>query len=186
MIKKIAIACLFTMTLLSAYAQNKSLSVGVKILNEFDIGGGTLYPGVGGQLVYRMTKHSGLESGLYYSNQSVSYYFYTNGPCSYNVDIAERWLVLPLLYRFDSKIVNFIIGPQIDYFLGWRNQASRPSVIVNNYSRPSARLVLTAGFSKSIMLSSKWTLEPEARLSFFASEENGTIGLNLALRRKLF
>ena len=186
MLKKLFLNCFFLFCVSVSFCQNKSLSVGVKLLNEIDLDGGTFYPGGGGQLVYRMTKHSGLESGLYYSNQTVIFNFITTGSGTYHSEVAESWLRLPVLYRFDSKFLSFTVGPQIEYFLGWKNKHSNPSIIINNYSRPSARVGLTNSLSKSISLSSKWLLEPEARLIFYPSEEQGTIGLNIALRKILF
>ncbi len=181
------LSCFLSTILLFSYGQNKSLSVGIKLLNELNVDGGTLYPGGGGQVVYRMTKHSGLESGLYYSNQTMTFYFFISGvSTTYNVEIVERWLMLPLLYRFDSRILNFTVGPQIDYFLGWKNKNSNPSVLINNYSRTSARLGFSSSLSKTIKLSSKWLLEPESRLLFYPSEEHGTVGVNIALRKILF
>jgi hypothetical protein len=169
-----------------SFCQDKSLSIGIKVLNEIDLDGGTFYPGGGGQIVYRMTKHSGLESGLYYSNQTMTFYFVTIGRETFHAAVAESWVRLPVLYRFDSKFLNFTVGPQLEYFLGWKNKHSNPSIIINNYARPSARFGLTNSLSKSIELSSKWLLEPEARLIFYPSNEYGTIGLNIALRKILF
>ena len=155
------------------------------MLNNIDIENATWSPGFGGQVVYRLTKHSGLESGLYYSTERLFYYFFV-GTSNFTLDISERWLVLPLYYRFDSKIINVSAGPQLEYFLGWKDRTNVSGVDIDDYSRNSFRVGVSAALSKTIHLTSKWLLEPEARINFYPEEEYGTTGINLAFRRTLF
>ena len=56
----------------SCFSQKRSLQVGGRIMNEFTLYDG-LAPGFGAQLVYRITKHGGLETGLYYQSRKVNY-----------------------------------------------------------------------------------------------------------------
>ena len=181
---------LFLSLLLNSFegtAQIRQLQIGGKIINDLTLYNGYA-PGFGGQIVYRMGKHGGLESGLYYESRyqaffttvqimQTTYYYYTK--------IAERWLQLPLLYRFDSKFINFVVGPALDYFIGWKVKHADPGVTVNDYDRNSVRLVTSAGISKSFHLSSTIVLEPEIKFNYFPSESDGGVLINVSLRKKL-
>jgi len=185
MLKKIVLAGIFLSFATVCLGQNKSLSVGGKMLNNIDVENAIWSPGFGGQVVYRLTKHSGLESGLYYSTERTSFYYFTP-VTSFGINVSERWLALPLFYRFDSRIINVAAGPQLEYFAGWKDRTNNSAVTIDSYNRESFRVAASAALSKTIKLSSKWLLEPEAKVSFYPEEEYGLFGINLALRRKLF
>lgn len=182
--KKLFLFCLLFAGSYSGYCQSKSLSVGVKLVNDLTFYEG-LAAGVGGQVVYRMKKHGGIETGLYYSSSRRTFLTYTLSNV-YIARIAERRLYIPILYRFDSKALNFTVGPVVDYFLGWEDKSTDPGVKVNSYSTAAARLTGSASLSKSIHLSPSLILEPEARFNYILSEEDRSIGINIALRKKLF
>ncbi|RYZ27963.1 MAG: hypothetical protein EOO10_11100 [Chitinophagaceae bacterium] len=179
------LASIFFSSVAVCMGQNKSLSIGGKMLNNIDIENETWSPGFGGQVVYRLTKHSGLESGLYYSTERTSFY-YSTPVTSFAINVSERWLALPLFYRFDSRIINVAVGPQLEYFAGWKDRTNNSAVTIDSYNRESFRVAVSAALSKTIHLSGKWLLEPEAKVNFYPEEEHGLLGINLALRRKLF
>ena len=181
--------CFVVLLLLTTccFGQNKSLSVGVKLINNItDFESGTLSPGFGAQVVYRIKKHAGLESGLFYQTQHHQFFFYTPNTGTLTAEIAERWLALPLLYRFDSRIINAHLGIQLEYFMSWRNRNRNPSLLIESYSSEAARLGFPAGLSKTISLSKNWMLEPEARIIFYPRTELANLGFNIAVRRRLF
>ena len=188
--KKLTLLLFLSLLLISfeGTAQKRELQIGGKIINDLTLYNGYA-PGFGGQLVYRMGKHGGLESGLYYESRyqaffttvqinQTTYYYYTK--------IAERWLQLPLLYRFDSKFINFVVGPALDYFIGWKVKQTGPGVTVNDYNRNSVRFVTSAGVSKSFDLSSTIILEPEIKFNYFPSESDGGVLINVSLRKRLY
>ena len=173
----------------SSKAQNngKELQLGVKITNDLTLYNGYA-PGFGGQVVYKMGKHGGLESGLYYESRYQAFITQVQtGPMAsyYITKITESWLQLPLLYRFDSKFINFVIGPALDYFIGWKVKHADPGVTVNDYDRNAVRLVTSIGISKSFDLSPTIILEPEAKFNYFPSEDDGGLLLNISLRKRL-
>ena len=135
-----------------------------------------------------MGKHGGLESGLYYEARYWGIFTqiqYGQSIYQYYTKIAERWLQLPLLYRYDSKFINFVVGPALDYFIGWKAKHTDPGVTVNSYDRNPVRFVGSAGISKSFNLASTVILEPEIKFNYFPSEDDGGVLINNSLRKKL-
>lgn len=169
-------------------AQKKSLQVGGKIINEFTFNNG-IAPGFGGQLIYKMGTHGGFESGLIYQSRSTGFYTflqYGNISNYYFLKIAEHWFQIPLLYHFDSRIINFSIGPSMNYFLGWKVRYKDPALTVDSYDRKTVSLNGSAGISRSFHLSASMILEPEIKLNYIFSDDDGGIAINVALRKKLF
>ena len=182
---------LFLLPLLKPFegtAQNKSLQIGGKLINELTFNNG-FAPGFGGQIVYRMGKHGGMESGLNYQNRYLGFFItvnYMGSTYTYFTKIAEHHLQIPLLYRYDSKKINFSIGPTIDYFIGWNVRRKDPGVTVNSYDRNTVGLIISASASRSFYLSPTLILEPEIKFNIIPTDDDGGIALNIALRKKLF
>lgn len=169
-------------------AQEKSLQIGGKLINEFTFNDG-FAPGIGGQIVYRMGKHGGIESGLNYQNRSFGFFttiVYSGATYTYFTKIAEHHLQIPFLYRYDSKKLNFSVGPVIDYFIGWNVRYKDPGVTVNSYDRNTVSFIGSASVSRSFYLSPTLILEPEVRFNFIPADSDGGLAINMALRKKLF
>ena len=169
-------------------AQTRSLQIGGKLINELTFYNG-FAPGVGGQVIYRIGKHGGIESGLNYQNRYISFYIIVqNGGSSttYLTRIAEHWLQLPVHYRYDSKAINFTVGPTMYYFIGWHAKYKDDGVRVNDYDRNAVSLAGAASVSRSIHLSHGLILEPEIRFNYILTDDDGGLALNIALRKKLF
>ncbi|HEX6191308.1 MAG TPA: outer membrane beta-barrel protein [Chitinophagaceae bacterium] len=176
---------LFTAT---SFSQNRSLQIGGRLMNELTLYDG-LAPGFGAQLVYRITKHGGIETGLYYQSRKVNYFIEAqNGGTSvtYTAQVAERRLQLPLLYRFDSKLLNFVVGTSLDYFLGWKEKSDNGDIKIISYDRDALSVAVSAGISKSIYLTPTLILEPEAKFNLIVTDDDGGLGLNLGLRKIIF
>jgi len=154
----------------SAQAQQKlSVKIGAKLMIEANSGSGSTMPFSGFQLVYQKGKHGGLETGLYY--RPVRTEFLVNvsaGSTNYTAVaiVSEKFLSIPVLYRFQSRIVNFTAGTSIDLYLGWKDKSDKNTITVNSYNRSAT---INAGavvsVSKSIHLSNKLLLEPEIRFN---------------------
>ena len=183
--------CSFLIYLLlsfTAAAQTRSLQIGGKLINELTFYNG-FAPGLGAQVVYRISKHGGIESGLNYQNRYISFYTivqYGSISNSYFTRIAEHWLQLPIHYRYDSKAINFTAGPTVYYFIGWHTKYKDDGVTVNDYDRNAVSLAASASVSRSIYLSPGLILEPEIRFNYILTDDDGGLALNIALRKKLF
>lgn len=185
--KKVILLLVGTLQLvLVSYSQERSLQAGIKLANELTLFDG-LAPGFGAQLVYRISRHGGIESGLFYQSRNISYFIDVQSGGStttYFTKIAERRIQIPFLYRFDAKAINFVAGPALDYIVGWKEKTKNPNVKVTSYSRNALNLVLSAGLSRSFYLTPTLILEPEAKFNFIATDDDGGLGLNISLRKK--
>ena len=151
--------------------QKPSLELGVKLMAEANSGSGSTMPFSGLQLIYQKGKHGGLETGLYYRpvrNETIYDFYNTTGGNFYSVVaiIAERFLSIPVLYRFQSKVLNFTAGSSLDIYLGWKDKSDKNTVTINSNNR-SATIEAGAvvSLSKSIHLDDKIILEPEIRFN---------------------
>ena len=172
----------------TATAQERSLQIGGKLINELTFYNG-FAPGLGGQVVYRISKHGGIESGLNYQNRYISFYTivqYGSISNTYFTRIAEHWIQLPIYYRYDSKAINFTAGPTMNYFIGWNTKYKSDGVTVNDYNRNAVSVAGSASISRSIYLSGEVILEPELRFNYIFTDADGGLALNIALRKKLF
>ncbi|MEO6948710.1 MAG: hypothetical protein ABI123_03690 [Ginsengibacter sp.] len=142
-------------------------------------------PGVGATFEYKLTKHSGLETGLFYRTYKVSGYAYST-EFFQNFIIAERHLSIPILYKFYSSIVNFSVGPTIDFYLGWRQKMGKSVIEIDTYNiDPTVGLGAMLKLSKTINLSEKLLLEPELRLNPILGNSRAYGGLGIALKYRL-
>ncbi len=149
--------------------QKPSLEIGAKLMIEANSGSGSTMPFSGFQLVYQKGKHGSLETGLYYrpvrSEYLVNISAGTNNYTAVAI-VSEKFLSIPLLYRFQSNILNFTAGTSLDLYLGWKDKSDKNTVTVNSYNRSAT---INAGavvsLSKSIHLSNKLLIEPEIRFN---------------------
>lgn len=146
-----------------------------------------LRPGAGLVLERKLTRHSGLETGIYYRNNPVSFTTLfqvpPNGILSFNSSLHERFLSVPVLYKFYSRVVNFSVGPTFDFMLGWKQTAGKPDVTIDDYNTEH-QFDMGAMFklSKSIKLADQWLLEPELRLNPLFSGVRVYGGLSIGAR----
>lgn len=144
-------------------------------------------PGVGLALERKLTKHSGLETGLYYRNNPVNFTTYVQVPpggmFAYNGTVAERFLSVPVLYKFYSRIVNISAGPTFDFLLDAVQTKGAPNVIVTNYETSNSfDMGMMLKIGKQIKLADRWLLEPELRLNPLFSGERVYGGFSLGTR----
>ena len=103
MLKQLCLGIAF-FTLHSASGQESALAVGIKWVDDLTLYHG-LAPGFGGQVTYRLGRHAGVESGVYYSTWDHHFIFGdANGYAT--TKIAERHLYFPFLYRHEARRLN--------------------------------------------------------------------------------
>ncbi|MCU0333587.1 MAG: hypothetical protein MUF62_00900 [Chitinophagaceae bacterium] len=148
---------------------------------------GNLQPGMGLVLERKMTRRSGLETGIYYRNNPVAFTTFIQipsaGSFSFNSSLNERFISIPVLYKFYSRIVNFSVGPTFDFMLGWKQTSGRPQVNIDSYSTSNKfDLGAMLKLSKQIKLADQWLLEPELRLNPLFSGARIYGGLSIGTR----
>ncbi len=174
--------------------QTKIPEIGIKLGGELVFHEETA-PGGGIQLVYRIGKHHGFETGLFYQNRragSLITESTTNSEYFYYTKVFSQRLQLPVLYRFHSKPINFTIGPVIDISVGTSIKSNDPDPALKNFESRGTRLIGTAGLSRSFSLSSSLVLDPEIKFNYLGKSdynnvdpERSGLAFNLCLRKKL-
>ena len=114
--RQLPILPIILLMLSPAFGQKKSAEIGLKLINEIE-DRGTYAPGIGVQALYMITDHSGIESGFYYKINP-QYYLVSSSLNNYTFKrYKEKVIQLPLLYRFESRLVNFTGGFALEYFI---------------------------------------------------------------------
>ena len=150
---------------------------------------GTLRPGIGAKIERKLTRRSGIESGLYYRTYGQDVYITITGPDAtefFPVKVSERILSIPVLYKYYSRIVNISLGPTFDFFLGWKQRNMSNVLVVNDYSiDPNFSVGLMGKVSKNISLTEKISLEPELRYNYNFTYDRTYVGFGVAGQYKL-
>ena len=142
--------------------------------------------GIGVQSVYMFTKHSGIESGLYYKINPKNY-FTTDAQGNFvNIIAREKTILFPVLYRFESALINFTAGMAIDYLLNQKDFKSNTSFPSVKWKGRNSEFISTISISKNFYLKKSLIVEPEIRASSFVPAGGGGVALNLSLRKKIF
>ncbi len=109
-----------------------------------------------------LSKHSSIESGLRYSNYKYGYGYFSENKYS-NINLRYHTFTLPLLYKYNSKILYFAAGPVLSV-MNRKGQFDPMSMEMQTIELPLGKLRPGAQFKigKTINLSEKLLLEPEA------------------------
>jgi hypothetical protein len=169
--------------MVTSSAQNRSLQLGGKLVNDLTLYDGYA-PGFGGQLVYRMKKHAGIETGIFYKIHRREFIYRTMNS-GYTIDVNEHAIQIPLLYRFDSRLLNFSAGVNMSYFVGWRQTSGDPPLKINTY-HSDPEFDARVGVSRSINIAPGFIVEPEAAFYLDVVNDDGGICLNISFRKLLF
>lgn len=125
--------------------------------------GASLVPDFGASFEARFTRHSGIESGLYYRNIRFPAYrrIFNSfpGPSNqeeYNPKQLERYLTIPVLYKLYTKTFNFAAG--INYSRLIDRVRSRNANI--NAERSENVVSILIKFSSDIQVHKRILIEP--------------------------
>jgi hypothetical protein len=159
----ILLTCLF----LQISFSNGQTKVGAVLILEDANDNLSIRPSFGLVLDHRITRHSGLETGILYRT------FRTSGVLTSSEDniflpfeVRESYLTVPILYKFHSRIVNVSAGPTLDFFVGWGDKSTSAGVEVTDFSvDPSFSFGGMLKISKAIRLSDVLYLEPDVRIN---------------------
>jgi len=171
---------LFLGLCLQSYSQRQTL-VGLNFNSE-------LYPeivkpSIGATLERQITRHSGVETGLYYRTQlssGIITHTDASGSHDYSFTVSQRHLTLPVLYKYYSKVINFSAGPTLDFYLAWKQKDNEFPYQMKSYDVES---IIKIGFltkvSKVISLNEQLVLEPEIRFGSVQTLDEAGLGLGI-------
>lgn len=124
-------------------------------------------PNFGLILEKQLTKRSGTETGILYRTEKsdlIITYANPSGSYSYSVSIAQRHLNVPVLYKYYSKIFNFLAGPTLDFYAGWKQNGDDAPVRIESFDvHPKVKAGFLIKVSKAFPLKKQLLLEPELR-----------------------
>jgi len=183
--RQLLILPIILLMLSSAFGQKRSSEIGIKLINEIE-DRGTYAPGIGMQALYMITSHSGIESGFYHKINP-QYYMESYSLTNYTFKrYNEKVMQLPLLYRFESRLVNFTAGFTLEYFINLKEFKKTLTATYADESLQRLTVVPTISMSKSWYFSRSWCIEPELRASAPIPQGGIGIGINLSLRKRIF
>jgi len=168
-----------------SFSQGKATYVGVNLTSEFEsaMENGTL--GIGVTIERQLTKHSGIESGIYYRTCVYQQTFITNSTV-FAFSVSEKYISFPLLYKFYSKIVNLSVGPSVDYFAAWSQKGGTGGLKVDSHSvDPKFAFGIMAKAGKSFPLSKQLFIEPELRFNRIIPTLRNYFGIGISMKYKL-
>lgn len=154
----------FILLIFNAAGAQKQFSAGIAFTADVipdEYADSYFIPGAGIVCDYKATRHSGLNTGVYFRNYINVFYFRVAGT-PYRAQVSERHVSIPLLYKFYSGIVNLSAGPDFDFYTGWKQQFTTNGATVDEYAvNKKFFLGIVAKISKQIKLGEKILLEPE-------------------------
>jgi hypothetical protein len=180
----LSIAMIFSQPVLS-FAQKGSSEYGGKLINEI-AEKGSYAAGIGVQFIYKITKHSGIESGFYYKTNPRYYPVNNTSPYYSFTRYNQKVIHLPLLYRFESGFINFTAGFAVEYFINMKEIRKKvpPAYTSDFFTRLEA--IAAISLSKSFYFSRSWVIEPELKFSAPVPRGGVSNGINLSLRKRIF
>jgi hypothetical protein len=164
---KLLTLCIFLAVTGFTFAQ-KQISAGLNFTVEERTGGKSA-AGFGAACDFKITKHSGLLTGVLRRTYSTKFTIIAGPSNIQRVSGAERRLSLFLLYKFHSKILNFSAGSVFEFFAGLKEYPDNTATPINPFSLGSKfNAGIMGSISKNIRLSKKLIIEPELRLTILA------------------
>lgn len=131
------------------------------------------------------------EVGLFYRTFQDDFFLTINNPfgsVSDNVRFVEGFVAVPILFRYDTRIVHISLGPQLDIFAKW-HQVRKSEITLTDYSR-SPRLYVgpLLKIGREIPFKETLIFEPELRFgirSLVSEPKEGYFGIGLKLKKGL-
>ena len=163
-------------------AQARTTITGLNLIMETS--SGSFRTAAGMVLERQLTQRSGIETGLYYRN------FVRDGTVSHtdstgarllNWSISERYVSVPVLFKFYSRVVNISAGAVFDFYAGWRQRDRVSTVRLNEYNvNPHFFFGFLTKASKTINLSDRFFIEPEVRFHPSSRFNNYRTGIGVS------
>lgn len=79
-----------------------------------------------------------------------------------NFDITSYYLSIPLLYQYNTKIINFAIGPSYDIYVGYRSKSNSKTLKVTNF-KATNELGMVLNINKEFKFLNDFEIVPEVR-----------------------
>lgn len=172
------------------YSQNTltALEAGVKITKEFT-GGKNDGSAIGLQIVYRLTNHSALETGVNYkanpkkhlSPQGLSP---QSRPLFSPVTEIEKTILIPIAYRYECQLINIAVGTGVNFLLNKNQLEVTNSIEKTDWQGNEVELVAGIALSKRLRLNRTLYVEPEIKQCVYSSGGGTGLQITLSFRKR--
>lgn len=141
--------------------------------------------GFGASIERHVTEHSGLETGVLYRAYKIAGSI-RGGDLFYDYTVNEKHLSIPVLYKYYSSMIDFSIGPTVDFYGGWSvNKNSSNIKVVYNEGKKDFGIGVLARASKTIHVDDRFYLEPEIHYNPLLLIKRNFVGFGLWFKCKL-
>lgn len=178
--KKIFVILLLMLQSSGLILAQQRTSLGFNLTTNFDYYT-NIKPETGFVFERQVTKHSGMEMGINYRTYQRELFLLLNNEVYYPL-ISEKYISIPISYKFYSKIVNVGLGLTFDYNIGWKY--SNTTIDIITY-RPDYDYYagLIVKISKEILLGDDLILEPELKTNaLIIPSERFYTGMGIVLK----
>ena len=162
-----------------SFSQKESF-IKINITNEF-IKGKSFIKGFGLSFEKHITKHSGVEGGIWYRTYNV-HGSVRSGDLFYNYTLHENHFSIPVLYKYSSSIIDFSVGPTIDFYGDWSVNKFSDLKVISDKEKKNFGVGFLAKASKSLIVSNKLYVEPEIHFNPMLLIKRNYIGVGLSLK----
>jgi hypothetical protein len=144
-------------------AQQES-RLGLNISSNFNFYSQNFMPEIGFVFVRQITIHSSIEANLNFRIHQRQISVLVDDNSTMYPLINEKYITIPVSYKFYSKIINAGAGISFDYYLGWK-QLSGSQEISSYWPGADYYIGLIGKISKQLTLDEKLILEPEVKFN---------------------
>ncbi len=143
-------------------AQQKS-RIGINITTNI-LSYSYVKPEIGLVFERQFTAHSGIEANLNFRTFAREFYTGSGGGSSVYHLVNERYITIPVTYKYYTKIVNASLGVSYDYYLGWKEQYLSQG-LVSYWPGADYYIGAIGKISRQFALGEKFVLEPEVKFN---------------------
>lgn len=163
----------------------KQITVGLSLTGE-NTNASDFRLGAGATFERQITSHSFWETGFYYRTFKVQELTLVNGSLFNLRNVQEKYLSIPVLYKYESSVLNFSIGPTFDIYLGWKEMNKSSDFEQEEYKANQKFYTgLLGKISKTVPLNDRLVFEPEIRYNPLFTNHRLYYGGALTLKYKL-
>lgn len=180
--KKIVLFIVVLSASIQLHAQSKTF-LGVELTAEATEN--SMRPGVGVTFEMVRNEQHGFETGIFLRNRQVDLSYYTNDYSYNRTSVVERYVSIPVIYKYYARLVNVSIGGSFDYYTGWSQKEASRATITSYGIEDKFNLGLIGKVGKSFKLSPDFMVEPELRASILTPLDEYYVGFGFIFKFKL-
>jgi hypothetical protein len=163
-----------------AHAQ-KPGRIGINITTNLNDNMFRILPEAGLVFEKQITNHSGVEAGVNYRIYERQFLVQYGVNSEMYPLVIEKYISVPVLYKFYSRIINIGAGITYDYYVGWK-QLTGEENLTSYWPGADYYIGLIGKISKQVTLSDKLILEPEVKFNILFEAGKYYIGFGLVAK----